>query len=106
MREQLINRLTKKTMLMERFISEVLMSRNDVNKSKLNEFKTVLHEYKAEKEPEILYKLFEIESRPDMEGAPADYTTGMPLPIDEEYTSLMKLINDIQDLITKIRESD
>lgn len=90
---------------MDRFISEVLMPRPDLNKKLLSEFKEVLREYQVSNDLGVLYRLVEIDNRPAVEGADTDYTTGTYLPLDGKYTSLMDLISEIQDLVTKIRKS-
>lgn len=105
MKNELEGRLNQAVNKMNRFILEVLTSRNDVNKKLLNEFEKVITDYKKDNNIETLYRLIEIDNRPVQEGSDTDYTTGTSLPLDGEYTSLMKLMNKIQDLISEIRKA-
>jgi hypothetical protein len=103
-KEKLKNNLDEKASLMLRFIKEVLINRDETNKEKLNELEDILFKYFETQDINILHDLQKIESRPVPEGVETDYTTGISLPIDGKYTSLMELINDIEDLVFKISE--
>jgi len=103
-KKKLVNQLNDKVKISNRFIGEVLLPRDDVNKILLNEFNNVLIEYQKTRKIEILKKLREIDSRPSLEGADTDFTTGMSLPLDGEYTALGQLIIDIEELVSKIEK--
>lgn len=101
-KEGLKSKLDDKAELAVRFIGEALYLRDDVNKSLLDDHKAVLLSFQKSGDINILRELRAIEARPIHEGAKTDFTTGMSLPIDGEYTSLGQLILEIEDLVFEI----
>lgn len=106
MNKNLLEKLNNKIEITIRFIDEILYTRNDVNKSLLENFKKVILDYQKSGEIGKLKKLREIDSRPTIEGSKTDYTTGIPLPLDGEYTSLMELLSEIEDLVFEIEKTE
>ena len=105
MKKKLLEKLNNKIQIAIRFIDEVLYTRNDVNKPLLEEFKEIIFDYQKSEGINKLKKLREIESKPAIEGASTDYTTGISLPLDGKYISLRDLINEIEDLVFEIEKT-
>lgn len=103
-KDQFMKQLDDKVETMARFINEVLQPRNDTNINLLEDFKKVLANYQKEENIQVLKKLREIESRPIIEGAETDFTSGMSLSLDGQYHSLGELIIDIEDLVFEIEK--
>ena len=100
----LYEKLNSKINLMLKFIDENLISRNGVNKKLVVEFRNVLIKYKKSRILDDLYEITKINSRPSQEGEATDFTTGISLSIDGNYTTLMNIIMDIEDLISALRK--
>jgi len=101
-KEELTRELNNKVKMTIRFIDEVLISRDDITKPLLMEFRNVLTDFQNNLDIYILKQLREIDSRPVPEGVETDFTTGISLQLDGKYTSLSELMLEIEDLVFRI----
>ena len=105
-RDEKIDKLDGLVSRTRRFISDILIPRNDVNKQDLSEALDVLTDYNHKGDMGILTKIRKIESKPTREGAATDYTFGMSLQLDGEYLSLRDLALEIEDLVFEIQKGE